>query len=54
MKKTDPPRTSLFGDNDGTMKLLTDNDDATALALMAFGYDNPGNSDECVLRLVES
>ena len=54
MKKTDPPRTGLFGDEDGTMELLPDNGDAAALASTAFGYDGPGNADEGVLGLVES
>ena len=53
MKKTDPPRTGLFGDKDGTMKLPPDNNDAAALALTAFGYNDPGNADEGVPELVE-
>ena len=37
-----------------TMKLTPDNDNAASLALMAFGYDDPGNADEGVPGLVES
>ena len=54
MKKKDPPCTGLFGNEDGTMKLPPDNDDAAALALTAFGYDDPGNADKGVPGLVES
>ena len=36
------------------LKLPLDNDDAVALALTAFGYDEPGNADEGVPILVES
>ena len=54
MKNTDLPRTGLFGDKDGTMKLPPDNDDSVALDLTSFGYDDPGNADEGVPGLVES
>ena len=71
-EKTDPPRTGLSGyedaedkgreltsgnDEDGTMRLPPDDNDATALASAAFGYDDPddpGNADEGVPGLVES
>ena len=36
------------------LNLLTDNDDAAALASTAFGYDDPGNAEDGVPRLVES
>ena len=54
MTKTDPPCTSLFGDEDGTMKLPPDNDNTAALALTAFRYDDPCNADEVVPGLVKS
>ena len=54
MKKTDPPRTGLFGDEDGTMELLPDNGDAAALATRAFGYDDSNKSDGGVPGLVKS
>ena len=54
MKKMDPPRTSLFGDKDGTMKLPPDNDDAETLASTSCGYDDPRNTDEGILGMVES
>ena len=34
------------------LKLPSDNEDAAALALMTFGYDDPGNADGGLLRLV--
>ena len=54
MKKTDPPRTGLFFDKDGTMKLPPDNNNAAALASTAFGYEDPGNANDGVPGLVES
>ena len=54
MMKTDPPRTGLFEHEDRTMKLPPDNDNAAALALTAFGNDDPGNANEGVLGLVDS
>ena len=36
------------------LKLPPDNDDALALATMAFGYDDPGNANDGVPGLVES
>ena len=54
MKNTDLPRTGLFGEEDGTMKLPLDNDDMAALASTAFGYDDPSKADEGVPGLVES
>ena len=54
MNKTDPPLTVLSGCEDGTMKLPLDENDAAAVASMAFGYDDSGNADEGVPGLVES
>ena len=53
MKKTDPPRTGLFGDKDRTMKLPPDNNDSAALVSTDFGYNDPSNADEGVPELVE-
>ena len=36
------------------LKLPPDNDDAEALDLTAFGYNDPSNADNGVRRLVES
>ena len=54
MKKTYLPITGLSGYEDGTMKLLLDDNDAAALASKAFGYNNPRNADAGVPGLMES
>ena len=40
--------------NTERLKLPLDNDDAAALALTAYEYDDPGNANDGVLGLVES
>ena len=54
MLKMDLPRTGLFDHEDGTMKVPPDNNNAAALALTAFGNDNPGKANEGVPVLVDS
>ena len=54
MMKTDLPRTGLFGHEDGTMKLLSDNDNAAALDSTSFGKNDPGNANKGVPGLVDS